>query len=91
MLSIYMTPEAFGSADAFAAEVRAYLDFVATARPAEADGTLLLPGEPERIAREKRSVEGVPLSDDVWQSLRGAGRRHGIDADAYRGTAAGSR
>ena len=85
MLSIYLTPSAFGSEDAFAAELRSYLDFVGTARPADPDGTLLLPGDPERMSRAKRLAEGVPLPDAVWETLRAAGRPHGIDAGAYLG------
>ncbi len=84
MLSIYMTPTLFGSADGFAAETRAYLDFVASARPADPDGTTLLPGEPERRSRARRLAEGVPLTDEVWAALREAGLPHGIEAEHYR-------
>ena len=44
----------------------------------------MLPGDPERISRAKRLAEGVPLYDAVWETLRDAGRPHGIDAEAYR-------
>jgi uncharacterized oxidoreductase len=84
MLSIYMTPALFGSADGFAAETRAYLDFVASARPADPDGATLLPGEPERLCRAQRLAGGVPLGDEVWAALREAGLRHGIEAERYR-------
>ena len=83
MLSLYMTPEAFGSADAAAAEARAYLDFVRTAQPVPG-GDVLLPGEPERRMRARRLAEGVPLPDPVWETLLAAGRPHGLDGDAYR-------
>ena len=84
MLSIYMTPTQFGSADAFAAETRAYLDFFKTARPADPNGTILLPGEPEQACRARRLADGVPLPEEVWTSLREAGRGHGLDAEGYR-------
>ena len=84
MLSIYISPEIGGSADGFAAEVHSYLDFYASARPAEAGGTVLAPGDLERATRARRLAEGVPLSDEVWESLCAAGRPHGIDGDAYR-------
>ncbi len=84
MLSIYFTPSAFGSDDAFASEVRRYLDFVGSARPADPDGTLLLPGDPERLTRDKRLAKGVPLPDAVWDTLRDSGRPHGLDAATYR-------
>lgn len=90
MLSIYLTPEQFGAADGFAAETRRYLDFVRSARPVDPDGTVLLPGEPERLSRTQRLAEGVPLGDEVWAALREAGLLHGIEAERYRaGSASG--
>ena len=84
MLSIYMTPSVFGSTDVIGAETKAYLDFVAAARPAEDGGAVLLPGEPERLCRARRLDEGVPLSDEVWEALRRAAEPHGLDAERYR-------
>ena len=83
MLSLYLTPRAFGSDEAIAAEARAYLEFFKTARPAPG-GEVLLPGEPERRMRAARLAEGVPLPDPVWETLLVAGRPHGLDGDAYR-------
>ncbi|MGY2048395.1 malate/lactate/ureidoglycolate dehydrogenase [Methylobacterium sp. JK268] len=85
MLSIYMTPEAFGSADAVATETRTYLDFFKSARAASPGGEVLLPGEPERRTRAQRLAEGVPLPDPVWATLLDAGKPHGLDGEAYRG------
>jgi uncharacterized oxidoreductase len=85
MLSVYLTPEAFGSQDAVAAETRTYLDFFKGARAASPDGEVLLPGEPERRTRAQRLSEGVPLPDPVWATLIAAGRPHGLDGETYRG------
>ncbi|MEH3144399.1 MAG: malate/lactate/ureidoglycolate dehydrogenase [Methylobacterium frigidaeris] len=85
MLSIYLTPQAFGSDDAVAAETRAYLDFFKSARPAVPGGEVLLPGEPERRTRATRLAEGVPLTDPVWETLLAAGRDRGLDGERYRG------
>ena len=83
MLSLYMTPEAFGSQDAMVQETRAYLDFFKGARPVPG-GEVLLPGEPERRTRAKRLADGVPLPDPVWETLLAAGRPFGLDGEAYR-------
>lgn len=82
MLSLYMTPKAFGSDDAIAAEARSYLDFFASAQPAPG-GAVLLPGEPERRMKAERLAEGVPLPAPVWETLLAAGRPHGLDGQAY--------
>ena len=84
MLSITISPDIGGSAEGFAAEVRSYLDFYASARPAEPGGTVLAPGDLERATRTRRLAEGVPLTDEVWESLLAAGRPHGIDGETYR-------
>lgn len=84
MLSIYMTPAQFGAREAFAAEIRSYLDYFRSARPAKAGEAVLLPGEPERAARAERLADGVPLPDEVWEGLRQCGAGHGLDAEQYR-------
>jgi len=47
--------------------------------PAEGFQEVLLPGEPERRAAERRSREGVPMPETVWQQLSEAGRSVGLD------------
>ena len=84
MLSIYMTPQLFGSDDAFAAETRSYLEFFKAARPVVPGQAILLPGEPEQLSRARRLAEGVPLTDEVWAALCEVGGRHGLEGEAYR-------
>lgn len=79
MLSLYMSPEFFGSGDAFAAEVAGYIDFFKSAEPADPGGEVLIPGEPERLRREARERDGVPLSEDAWQAILGAARGVGLN------------
>lgn len=78
MLSVYMAPAAFGSTEAIAAETRAFLDFVRSARPMEAGSPVLAPGEPERLTRADRLANGIPLTDEIWASIRTAALDHGI-------------
>lgn len=84
MLSIYMAPSAFGSQSAFDAEVRAYVDFFKSSRPAEPGGEVLLPGEVERRTRAQRIKEGVPLPAEAWAALGATAGEAGIDAERYR-------
>jgi uncharacterized oxidoreductase len=83
MLSIYMSPGYFGSEEMFAKEARDYLEFFKSARPSTPGGQVLLPGEPERRTRAKRLAEGVPLQDEVWDSICAVAREHGIDPESY--------
>lgn len=80
MLSIYLSPEAFGSDDFFAAETRRYVEFFKSSRPAAAGGEVLAPGEPEQRAREKRLAGGIPLEAETWAALEATARGAGLDA-----------
>ena len=79
MLSIYMATERFQSGDAFAAEVRQYVDYFKSAKPVVEGGEVLVPGEPERRTAARREAEGVPLADDTWSAILGAARDAGLD------------
>lgn len=78
MLSLYMSPEFFGSGNDFATEVASYIEFFKSAEPADPGGEVLIPGEPERQRREARQRDGVPLSDDAWAAILGAARGVGL-------------
>lgn len=81
MLSIYLTPDVFDTEGGFADEVKRYVDFVKSAKPAEPNGEVLVPGEPERRARAARERDGVPLADETWRSIAEAARRSGVSEE----------
>ncbi|WP_304608579.1 Ldh family oxidoreductase [Inquilinus sp. Marseille-Q2685] len=83
MLSIYMAPGQFGSAEDLAAETTRYIDHFKACRPAEPGGGVLLPGGPEARRRAGRIAGGVPLSDGVWRSLVATARAGGLDIPRY--------
>jgi len=85
MLSIYMSPAAFGSDGAFAEETRRYVEFFKSSRPDRPGGEVLTPGEPELRYRAKRLKEGVPLEAETWEALRGAARASGLDEHRVAG------
>jgi uncharacterized oxidoreductase len=61
MLSFIVDPQRLGSADAIRREITAVLDWVKASPPAPGVERVLVPGEPERLARARRIAEGVPL------------------------------
>lgn len=79
MLSIYIAPDLFDPAGFFPEEMRNYIAFVKSARPAEPGGEVLVPGEPEQRSRAKRLAEGIPLPDDAWASILATARAVGLD------------
>lgn len=79
MLSIYIDPRQLDPEDFFPADVNRYVSFFKSSRPIEADGEVLVPGEPEIRTRRKRLAEGVPLPVDTWARIVSAARSVGID------------
>jgi uncharacterized oxidoreductase len=79
MLSFYVDPKQLDLDDFFPADVGHYVAFFKSARPIEAGGEVLVPGEPEIRVRKKRLAEGIPLPDETWTSLVAAARKTGLD------------
>jgi uncharacterized oxidoreductase len=77
MFSLYVDPNQVDPSHVFDVDMTRYLDWFRKARtlPGEA---ILTPGEPERIARAKRSARGVPLPSEAWASIVAAARSVGV-------------
>jgi len=80
MFSLYVDPNQVDPSHVFDVDMTRYLDWFRKARtlPGEA---ILTPGEPERIARAKRSARGVPLPSEAWASIVAAARSVGVKRD----------
>lgn len=78
MLSIYMSTERFDTDDSYATELKRYIDFVKNTSPAEDNGEVLVPGEPEQRMRAERLANGIPLTDEAWRSIVKAGDDLGV-------------
>lgn len=82
MLSIYLRPEAFGDAAAFAAEVTRFVDWVKTAERIDPDREILMPGEIEEQTRTARVAAGLEIDAATWNALDATARSLGIDPAA---------
>jgi uncharacterized oxidoreductase len=87
MLSIVIDPGALGAGGAMAAEVARVLAWVRASPPAPGSEGVMVPGDPERRAREARRRDGVPIPAATWEDLRRAAATVGIDLDAAAGRA----
>jgi uncharacterized oxidoreductase len=85
MLSIFMAVDFFHSDDWLTREVHAYVEFFKSARTADPDGEILIPGEKERRTMAERSVSGLPLAPETWEDILSAARGVGMsEADIER-------
>jgi len=85
MLSVYLSPEHFGTREEFERIGREYLDWVLSARPADAAEPVLAPGDPEARTRAARTAGGVPLSAGTWAALRRTADELGVAVPATTG------
>ena len=79
---IGINPGVFVSAEAAGAAVDRLFDRVVSVPPAPGFDEVLIPGSPERRARERHSVQGVELSEATVSALRTTGEALGVDTAA---------
>jgi len=89
MLSILIDPARFGTAEAFAREARAYLDWIRQSPPAPGFDRVRIAGEPERETRAQRERDGIPIDDETWKEIRAAAVKLKLSADKIDALARG--
>ena len=72
MLSFILDPATLGDPAGIAREGRAIADWVKASPTAPGFTDILMPGEPERRARERRLAEGVPIDDKSLADIEAA-------------------
>jgi uncharacterized oxidoreductase len=77
MLTIAIDPAALGTADGFAAEAAAYLEWVRASPVREGFTEVLTPGQPEERARAAR-VDGIDVDDTTLTELMAAAAQAGL-------------
>ena len=81
MLSIYLDPVRLDTDHSFLRDVNDYIAWVKSAEPIEAGSPVIIPGDKERKLAAKRTAEGLPLPEEVWQSILTAARTAGLSPD----------
>ena len=85
MLTFIIDPAVIGDSDKFQQELRALIDYIKSSKPAAGIPAVLIPGEPERIARAQRTRDGIDIDDTSWAQIVSAAGRVGIsDAEVTR-------
>jgi LDH2 family malate/lactate/ureidoglycolate dehydrogenase len=62
-------PDAFMPIDQYLAQVEHAYAALKAAPSLDATRPVLLPGEPEQIARAERTANSIPMAEATWQSL----------------------
>jgi uncharacterized oxidoreductase len=82
MLSILLDPARLAGVDWLRREIDGFVDYVKASPPADAAAPVLVPGDPERLAREQRQREGIDVDDTTWSEVMAAGEQLGLTPDA---------
>jgi hydroxycarboxylate dehydrogenase B len=87
MLTVLIDPRMMGDPAAFEAEALAFADWVTASPAREGFDRVRLAGEPEREARARRLVDGLPVDATTWRQIVGAGEKLGVSATAIESAA----
>lgn len=81
MLTVVIDPERMASRAYIEAEIDALIDYMKQTRPADPDLPVLVPGEPERIARAERMEIGIDVDPTTWREIEEAAASVGTRFD----------
>ena len=65
---VLFNPALFGGVEHFLKESDGLTGYVRSC-PTVSGATITLPGDPERQAKERRLVEGIPVPDGTWELI----------------------
>jgi hydroxycarboxylate dehydrogenase B len=82
MLAIYIDPKRVDPEHFFDGEVARYIAYFKDSKLAQGHDAVLIPGEPEAAMRADRTKNGVPLTEETWNSITATARLVGIDEAA---------
>jgi uncharacterized oxidoreductase len=75
---VLFDPARFAGAEHFRTEITTLADNARSSPPAQPGGTIQLPGDPERRARQQRLREGIALDEGTWSQLTELAARLGV-------------
>ena len=78
MLAVLIDPARLAGVDWLHREIDGFVDYVKASPPANPDEPVLVPGDPERIAREERSRTGIAVDATTWEEILQAGEKVGL-------------
>ena len=79
MFSIFIDPARFGEATTMERDRSTLIQWVKSAAPRPGVDAVLVAGEPERLSRQKRSKDGIPVDAATWRGLVEAARLVGVE------------
>ncbi len=85
MFTIVVDPARLAGVDWLRREIDGFVDYVKGSPPADPSAPVLVPGDPERLARQARAASGIDVDPTTWEEILQAGESVGLaraDAEA---------
>jgi uncharacterized oxidoreductase len=78
MLTVMIDPSALGNLQGFVEEAKKLVAYIKQTPPAEGVDSVLIPGEPERLSKQRRLKDGIPIDATTWKQLTDTAQSLGI-------------
>jgi uncharacterized oxidoreductase len=78
MFAVLVDPARLAGVDWLRREVDGFIEYVKASPPADADEPVLVPGDPERHARQERARTGIEVDATTWDEILQAGEVVGV-------------
>jgi uncharacterized oxidoreductase len=78
MFSIVVDPGRLAGVDWFRREIDGFVDYVKASPPADPGAPVLVPGDPERLAREERQRSGIAVDATTWEEVLDSAEKVGL-------------
>src|SRR5262245_32563761 len=78
MFAVLIDPARLAGLDWFRREIDGFVDYVKASPPAQSTAPVLVPGDPERIARAERARTGIAVDATTWEEVLASGEKLGL-------------
>jgi uncharacterized oxidoreductase len=75
---VLLDPARLAGTDWLRREIDGFIDYLKGSPPADPNAPVLVPGEPERLARADRSRHGIEVDETTWEEIVQAGETVGL-------------
>jgi uncharacterized oxidoreductase len=78
MFAILIDPARLAGVDWLRREIDGFVDYVKASPPVDPNAPVLVPGDPERLARADRQRAGMDVDATTWEEILAAGEKVGL-------------
>jgi len=88
MFAVVLDPARLAGVDWLRREIDGFIDYVKASPPADPGAPVLVPGEPERLARAERARTGIAVDATTWEEILQAAEAVGLSRAEVRALSA---